>query len=126
MFSLHQSSNSLSSPMGVILLRALAFLICAFLVGTSFCELLDQPASGPETTSSRVTPTKPKLYNESTPKNQSSGNMPVWQDLLNLLPDKAIENAKLVWQHGRANQLAVVSVGLLTCLTAIFLAGPVR
>ncbi|XP_055366150.1 transmembrane protein 201 isoform X2 [Betta splendens] len=115
-----KSSSSVSSPVGVILLRVLAFLICAFLVATLFSEFLDLPAT------IGVTYPKPKLYNESTLKNESSTDAPVWQDLLNLLPDKAIENAKLVWQHGRANQLAVVSVGLLTCLTAIFLAGPGR
>ncbi|XP_044067174.1 transmembrane protein 201 [Siniperca chuatsi] len=123
-----KSSYSASSPTGVILLRALAFLICAFLVATSLSELLDQPtlSSGPQTLSGGVIPPKPKPSNESTPDNKSSGGVPVWQGLLELLPDKALENVKLVWQHGRDNRLAVVSVGLLTCLTAIFLAGPVR
>ncbi|KAM9350841.1 transmembrane protein 201 [Symphorus nematophorus] len=123
-----KSSYSVSSPMGVILLRALAFLICAFLVATSFCKLPDQltSPSGPQTLSGGIVPPKPKPSNESTPNNESSGGVPVWQGLLELLPDKAIENAKLVWQHGKDNQLAVVSVGLLTCITAIFLAGPVR
>ncbi|XP_035512599.1 transmembrane protein 201 [Morone saxatilis] len=130
-----KSSNSVSSPIGVILLRALAFLICAFLVVTYFSELPDQHTSptgptGPQTLSGGVNPPKPKPSNESAPKNESSGAIPVWQGLLELLPDKAIdkalENAKLVWQLGRDNQLAVVSVGLLTCLTAIFLGGPVR
>ncbi|XP_069545089.1 transmembrane protein 201 [Brachyistius frenatus] len=127
-----KSCHSLSSPTGVILLRALTFLICAFLVATSFCELTDQPASpsGPQPLSGGVIPPKPKPQNESTPNSNrnssSSGAMPVWQGLLELLPDKAIENAKLVWQHGKDNQLAIVSVGLLTCITAIFLAGPAR
>ncbi|KAK2897756.1 transmembrane protein 201 [Channa argus] len=127
-----KSSYTLSSPMGVILLRAIAFLICAFLVATTFCQLLDQSAladwlvSDPQTLGGGVTSPKPKPYNESAPKNESSANMPVWQGLLELLPDKAIQNAKLVWQHGRSNQLSVVSAGLLTCLTAIFLAGPTR
>ncbi|XP_022597362.1 transmembrane protein 201 isoform X1 [Seriola dumerili] len=121
-----KSSYSLSSPIGVTLLWALAFLLSAFLVVTSFCELPAQSLSpsGPQTLSGGVTP--PKLFNESTPKNESSGDVPVWQGLLELIPNKAIENAKLVYQHGRDNQLAVVSVGLLTCLTAIFLAGPAR
>lgn len=128
MVSLLQTSYSVSSPTGVILLRALAFLICAFLVATSWCELPDQPTSpnGPQILSGGVIPPKPKPSNESTPNNESSGGVSVWQGLVELLPDKAIENVKLVWQHGRDNQLAVVSVGLLTCLTAIFLAGPVR
>ncbi|XP_033484944.1 transmembrane protein 201 isoform X1 [Epinephelus lanceolatus] len=123
-----KSSYSVSSPMGVILLRALAFLICAFVVATSLCDMQSQPTSvsGPQTLSGGVIPPKPKPQNESAPNNETSGGVPVWQDLLELVPDKAIENAKLVWQHGKDNQLAVVSVGLLTCLTAIFLAGPVR
>lgn len=114
--------------MGVILLRVLTFLICAFLVATSFYELPEQltSLSGTQTLSGGVIPPKPKPSNESTHTNESSGGVSVWQGLLEMLPDKAIENAKLVWQHGRDNQLAVVSVGLLTCLSAIFLAGPVR
>ncbi|KAM8754754.1 transmembrane protein 201 [Acanthopagrus schlegelii] len=123
-----KSSYSTSSPMGVILLRVLSFLICAFLVSTFFGELPDQrtSTSGPQTLSGGVIPPKPKPSNESTPNKERSGGVPVWQSLLGLIPDKAQENAKLVWQFGRDNQLAVVSVGLLTCLTAIFFAGPVR
>lgn len=114
--------------MGVILLRALAFLICAFLVATSFYELPDQltSPSDPQTLSGGVIPPKPKISNESTANTESSRGVLAYQGLLELLPDKAIENAKLVWQHGRDNQLLIVAVGLLTCLTAIFLAGPVR
>lgn len=128
LFSLLQSAHSLSSPMGVILLRVLAFLICAFLVSTSFCDLLRQPVSSNDhqTLSGGAIPPKPKPTNDSSSNNDSSGVMPVWQGLLELLPDKAIENARLVWQHGKASQLAVVSVGVLTCLSAIFLAGPAR
>ncbi|KAG8002748.1 hypothetical protein GBF38_015302, partial [Nibea albiflora] len=123
-----KSSYSVSSPTGVILLRALAFLICAFLVATSFYELPEQltSPSGTQTLSGGVIPPKPKPSNESTHNQESSDGVSVWQGLLEMLPDKATENAKLVWQHGRDNQLAVVSVGLLTCLSAIFLAGPVR
>ncbi|XP_047462407.1 transmembrane protein 201 [Mugil cephalus] len=123
-----KSSQSFSSPTGVILLRALAFLICAFLVATSVCGLLDQNASpsNPQTLSGGVIPPKPEPHNESAPNNSSSGATLVWQGLLELIPDGANENAKLVLQHGRDNQLAIVSAGLLTCLTAIFLAGPMR
>lgn len=123
-----KSSYSVSSPVGVILLRAVAFLICAFLLATSFCNLPNQltSPSDPQTLSGGVIPPKPKISNESTPNNDSSGGVLAWQSLLELLPDKAVETAKLVWQHGRDNQLTITSVGLLTCLTAIFLAGPVR
>ncbi|XP_022072433.2 transmembrane protein 201 [Acanthochromis polyacanthus] len=122
-----KSSQSVSSPAGVVLLRILAFLICAFLLATSFFEFPDQRSSpsGLQTLSGGVIPPKPKPQNEST-SNNDTVSPPVWQSLLDLLPDKAVENAKLVWQHGREHQLAVVSVGLLTCLSAIFLAGPMR
>lgn len=121
-----KSSHSLSPPTGVILLRALAFLICAFLLATFACELPEQPLSpnGPQTLSGGVVPPKPKPSNGSTAKNAT--DLPAWQGVLDLIPDKAVENAKWVWQHGRDNQLAIVSVGLMTCLTAIFLAGPIR
>ncbi|KAL6119806.1 tmem201 [Pungitius sinensis] len=123
-----KSSCSVSSPIGVVLLRTLAFLICTFLVATSLCDLPYQPASlsAPQTLSGGVTPPKPKPRNESSPNNESAEAVPVWQALLELLPDKLIENTKLVWYHGKDNRLAVVSVGLLTCLTAIVFAGPVR
>ena len=128
MFSLPQSSHFLSSPMGVILLRVLAFLMCAVLLATSLYELPEQSVlpSGPQTLSGGVIPPKPKSNNGSTLVNDTSGPSSVWQGLLELLPDEAIENAKVVWRHGRDNQVAIVSVGLLTCLTAIFLAGPAR
>ncbi|XP_029911586.1 transmembrane protein 201 isoform X1 [Myripristis murdjan] len=121
-------SYSMTTPLGVIVLRLLAFLTCAFLVAAAVCGSADQPASpsDPQALSGGVVPPKPKPYNESTPHNSSSGAAHVWQDLVELLPDKAIENAKLVWQYGKSNQMAVVSLGLLTCVTAIFLAGPVR
>ncbi|XP_040049824.2 transmembrane protein 201 isoform X2 [Gasterosteus aculeatus] len=123
-----KSSYSVSSPFGVILLRTLAFLICTFLVATSLCDLPYQPASlsAPQTLSGGVTPPKPEPHNASSPSNESGGAVPVWQALLELLPDQLIGNTKLVWQHGKDNRLAVVSVGLLTCLTAIIFAGPVR
>ncbi|XP_059188880.1 transmembrane protein 201 isoform X2 [Centropristis striata] len=122
-----KSSYSVSSPAGVILLRALTFLMCAFLVATSLFDLPYQSASLSGTpTLSGVIPPKPKPHNESIANNESSVAVPVWQGLLELLPDQAVESAKLILQHGKDNQLAVVSVGLLTCLTAIFLAGPVR
>lgn len=128
MLFLPQSASSLSSPMSVILLRVLALLICAFLVAASFYKLPDEVTSpsGTDTLSGDVTPSKPKLANESSPNNKSGEGVPVLQSLVDLLPDQVLEHTKLVWQHGRDSQLTVVSVGLLTCLTAIFLAGPAR
>lgn len=123
-----KSSHAVSFPMKVILLRALTFFICAFLVATSLCALPYQHTSlgDPQILSGGAIPPKLTPSNESAPNNDSSGGVPLWQDLLELIPDEAIDKAKLVWQHGKNNQLAIVCVGLLTCLTAIFLAGPVR
>ncbi|XP_037540164.1 transmembrane protein 201 [Nematolebias whitei] len=122
-----KSTHSLSSPTGVILLRILVFFTSAFLLAVSLYELPEQSVSpsGSQTLSGGVAPPKPQLKNEST-SNNSSAAMFVWQSLLEFFPDKAVENTRIMWQHGRDNQLGVVSAGLLTCLTAIFLAGPVR
>lgn len=127
-FFLPQTTHSVSSPASVIVLRALALLICAFLVAVSFCKLSEKSTSPstPQTLSGNVIPPKPKPSNKSTTNNGGSGGVPGFQDLLELLPDQVTEHAQLVWQHGRDNQLVVVSAGLLTCLTAIFLAGPAR
>ncbi|KAM6924765.1 transmembrane protein 201 isoform 2-T2 [Xenentodon cancila] len=123
-----KSSHFLSSPMGVILLRVLAFLMCAVLLATSLYELPDRSVlpSGPQTLSGGIIPPKPKSNNESTPITDGNESLPLWQSLLEMLPEETIENAKVVWKHGADNQMAMVSVGLLTCLTAIFLAGPAR
>ncbi|TNM87209.1 hypothetical protein fugu_007439 [Takifugu bimaculatus] len=115
-----------ASPLGVILLRILALLLCAFMIAATFCKLPDKSNSpgDQQTLSGGVIPNKPT--NESKPNEQGTRGPPAFQDLLALLPDQVTENARVVWQHGRDNQIAVVSLGLLTCLTAIFLAGSVR
>ncbi|XP_075897944.1 transmembrane protein 201 [Nelusetta ayraudi] len=116
-----KSSCCISSPTSVILLRFLALLICAFLAAAFFCKLPDDATSpsGAETSNS-------KPANESNATSNSSEGVPVLQSLVELLPDMVLKNTKLVWQHGRDSQIAVASAGLLTCLTAIFLAGPAR
>lgn len=123
-----QSSYSFGTPVGVILLRVMAFLTCAFLVATALYGSGDQTASAgaPQTLSGGIIPPKPAPSNKSTPKNGSSEAGQVFQDLLELLPEEAVENAKLVWQYGRNHQMAVVSIGLLTCITGVCLGGPVR
>ncbi|XP_068607938.1 transmembrane protein 201 [Brachionichthys hirsutus] len=123
-----KTSNSVPSSMTVILLRALAFLICAFLLATSFFILPDRltSPSGSQTISVGVIPSNPKPSNKSTLNNESGGVMHLWQGLLEMIPDEVFAHSTLAWQHGRDNQLAVVSAGLLTCLTGVFLAGRVR
>lgn len=123
MFFVPQSTYSVSSPVIIILLRILTLLICAFLVAASFDKLPDKFASF---VGQQTIPAKPKPSNDSTSNNQSNGGVHVLQGLLELLPHQFIETAEFVWQYGRDNQLAVVSVGLLTCITAIFLAGLMR
>ncbi|XP_076019502.1 transmembrane protein 201 isoform X2 [Genypterus blacodes] len=123
-----KSCHPASSPTSVILLRLLAFLTCAFLFAAAFSGLAEQPASpsSPQTLSGGVVPPKLQPHNESSPKNESGGEVALWQSLLELLPEHTVEKTLLVLQYGRDNQLAVVSVGLLTCFSAVFLAGPVR
>ncbi|KAJ0036885.1 hypothetical protein NQD34_005562 [Periophthalmus magnuspinnatus] len=113
-----KSPYSASCPTAVILLRILAFLICAFLFASSFVDLADL------STSPSITPQS--TLNESAIKNQSNDTVHVWQGLLELLPEKTFEKSKAVLQFGKDSQVAVVSLGLLICLTSIFLAGPTR
>lgn len=96
------------------------------MIAAIFCKLPDKlnSQSGQQTLSGGVIPNKPT--NDSKPNDQGTRALPEFQDLWELLPDQVTKNAQVVWQYGRDNQIAVVSVGLLTCLAAIFLAGPVR
>lgn len=106
-----------SSPIAVIFLRILSFLICAFLFASSSVDL-----SSPTETIVAPNPT----HNESAPKNHSSSIEQVWQGLLQVFPEKTIEKSKEALQFGKDSQMALVSLGLLTCLTSIFFAGPSR
>ncbi|KAJ8016607.1 hypothetical protein DPEC_G00008990 [Dallia pectoralis] len=121
-----KSSYSFSTPVGVIFLRVLAFLTCAFLVSTATYGFENKTQSAPQTLSGGIIPPKPTPSNESTPNNGSSEAEQAWQNFLELLPEESVENAKLVWQYGRNYQIAVVSIGLLTCITGVFLGGPIR
>lgn len=112
-----KSPYAASSPVTIILLRILAFLICAFLLASSFIDLSEHSTSP----SGTVTP-----HNDSTPKNYSNGIEHVWQGLLQFLPEKTLEKSKEALQFGKDSQMALVSLGLLTCLTSIFFAGPSR
>ncbi|XP_010897039.3 transmembrane protein 201 [Esox lucius] len=123
-----KSSYSFSTPVGVIFLRVLAFLTCAFLVATAVYGFGNktQSASAPQTLSGGIIPPKPTPFNGSTPSNGSSEAGRMWHDLLELFPEESIENAKLVWQYGRNYQIVVVSIGLLSCITGVYLGGPIR
>ncbi|XP_061910275.1 transmembrane protein 201 isoform X1 [Entelurus aequoreus] len=107
---------SSSCPLGVVLLRCLATLMCAFLLATSVYPSADQPAAS----SGKLNLPKPSTHNASDSSNKSDGG------LLELLPLALVDYAKILWLYGQANQMVVVCVGVSTCLTGVLLAGPAR
>ncbi len=119
-----QNTCSLTTPAWLILLRVFAFLACAFLVAVALPGSGDMASSISQTLSGGVNPPKRPLQNDSESKAEEGSMM--WDDLVGLLPEKAVENARLVWQSGSDHQMAVASVGLLTCITGVLMAGPVR
>lgn len=119
-----KNTYSLSTPAWLILLRILTFLACAFLVAVALSGYVDESPSVTQTLSGGVVPPKRVLQNENESKTDEGSLM--WDDLMGLLPEKAVENARLFWQSGSDHQMAVASVGLLTCITGVLMAGPVR
>ncbi|XP_051962015.1 transmembrane protein 201 [Xyrauchen texanus] len=121
-----KNTYSLTTPAWLILLRVLAFLACAFLVAVALSGSGDPDVSSSVTQplSGGVALPKPSLKNDSETK-ANEGSM-MWNDFVGLLPEEAMENARLVWQSGSDNQMAVASVGLLTCITGVLMAGPIR
>ncbi|TRY82506.1 hypothetical protein DNTS_013823 [Danionella cerebrum] len=118
------NSYSLTTPAWLILLRVLSFLTCAFLVAVALSGSGDENLSGPQILSGGVAPPKQVIQNENESKTDKGGM--VWDDLVGLLPEKAVENARLAWQSGTDHKMAVASVGLLTCVTGVLMAGPLR
>uniref|UniRef100_A0AAV2LY96 Ima1 N-terminal domain-containing protein n=1 Tax=Knipowitschia caucasica TaxID=637954 RepID=A0AAV2LY96_KNICA len=116
-----KSPYAASCPSVVIILRILGFLICAFLFASSYTPLADQLPTD------AVTPPQPAL-NQS--KSQSNDTVHVWESLLHWFPEKTLEKtlekSKAALQYAKESQMGVVALGLLTCLTGIFLAGPTR
>nr|XP_057940274.1 transmembrane protein 201 [Doryrhamphus excisus] len=105
-----------SCPLGVVLLRCLAMLICAFLLTTSFYQSGNQSAAS----SGGLNPSQPPIRNVSDSSDGRVGG------LLGLLPCSLVDYAKLLWLYGQANQMVVVCLGVSTCLIGILLAGPSR
>ncbi|XP_072306247.1 transmembrane protein 201 [Eucyclogobius newberryi] len=116
-----KSPYAAACPTAVILLRILAFLICAFFSASSYIDLADQSTSPND---AAVPP--PATRNESASETQRNGTVHVWQELLQLFPENALEKSKAALQYGKDNTIVVVSLGLFTCLTGIFLGGPTR
>ncbi|XP_036387960.1 transmembrane protein 201 [Megalops cyprinoides] len=121
-----QSPYTSTTPGWVIFLRVLAFLTCAFLLAVALYGPGEPLASSspPQTQSGGVSVPKPTPGHG--PVNGSTEDRRAWPQLLGLLPDEALENVRLLWNCGRDHQVAVVSLGLFTCVTSIFLAGPIR
>ncbi|XP_061075786.1 transmembrane protein 201-like isoform X2 [Conger conger] len=111
------------TPAWVVFLRVLAFLACAFLLALAFYGSGEPlgPNSLPQTESGGVSVPKP-----TPPVNDSAEGRGAWPEALALLPEEVLENAGLLWSSGQTHQVAVVSVGLVTCITSILLAGRVR
>ncbi|XP_056589192.1 transmembrane protein 201 [Triplophysa dalaica] len=111
-----KSTYTLTTPGWLILLRVLAFLACAFLVALAL--------PGSEYVTQLVAPPKLPLPNDTESKANETSKM--WNDLVGLLPDETVENIRLIWQAGSDHRMAVASVGLLTCITGVLMAGTVR
>uniref|UniRef100_A0A8C3PC17 Transmembrane protein 201 n=1 Tax=Chrysemys picta bellii TaxID=8478 RepID=A0A8C3PC17_CHRPI len=130
-FCSSSSSSSMSTPTQVIILRFLTFLSCAFLVlmalygsGDPFSLKGTAPApmeSGP-TAIRNGTGASPAAASE----NRTLLGVAGWWELLHLLPEQTVKNLSVAWTYGRNHQIAVVVLGLVTCLLAMLLAGRIR
>ncbi|XP_026872134.2 transmembrane protein 201 isoform X2 [Electrophorus electricus] len=128
-----KSTSCMSTPAWLVALRTLAFFTCAFLVALAIrgsgCGSGDASSlqNSLHTLSGGVIPPSQACQNDTEAKaNSSTKTMQMWNDLVGLLPEEAIKNIKLIWQSGSNHQMAVASVGLLTCITGVLMAGPVR
>lgn len=122
--SLPQSfcSSAMKAPVQVIVLRALAFLACAFLLATTLYGTSDPFAPG-------VTPPPalpPGGNGSATPDNGTAPGAEGWRQVLGLLPEHTTEKLHEAWAFGQSHQTGVVALGLLTCLLAMLLAGRIR
>ncbi|XP_015446863.2 transmembrane protein 201, partial [Pteropus alecto] len=115
-------SSAVKAPVQVIMLRALAFLACAFLVATALYGTSD-----PFTLGVTLPPALPPSGNGSaTPDNGTATGAEGWRQLLDLLPEHMTEKLREAWAFGQSHQTGIVALGLLTCLLAMLLAGRIR
>ncbi|CAM4653537.1 unnamed protein product [Lepidochelys olivacea] len=131
MQSFCSSSSSMSTPTQVIILRFLTFLSCAFLVlmalygsGDPFSLKVTAPVpmeTGPMAIGNG-TAASPAVASE----NRTLLGIAGWWELLHLLPEQTVKNLSVAWTYGRNHQIAVVLLGLFTCLLAMLLAGRIR
>ncbi|XP_027254081.1 transmembrane protein 201 isoform X2 [Cricetulus griseus] len=115
------SSSAMRAPFQVILLRALAFLACAFLLSTTLYG-----PSEPFTTGAVLPPALPPGGNSSAASDNTTTQAEGWQQLLSLLPAHTTEKLHEAWAFGQSHQTGIVAGGLLTCLLAMILAGRIR
>lgn len=112
----------MKAPVQVIVLRALAFLACTFLLTLALCG-----TSNPFAPEATLPPALPPGGNGSAaPDNSTAPGAEGWQQLLGLLPEHAAEKLREAWAFGKSHQMGVVALGLLTCLLAMLLAGRIR
>ncbi|XP_054435774.1 transmembrane protein 201 [Pteronotus mesoamericanus] len=115
-------SSAVKAPAQVIVLRALAFLACAFLLATALYGTSDPFAPGVT-----LPPALPPGGNGSaSPDNGTAPGAEGWRQLLGLLPEQGAEKLREAWAFGRSHQTGVVMLGLLACLLAMLLAGRIR
>ncbi|XP_072831548.1 transmembrane protein 201 [Vicugna pacos] len=115
-------SSVVKAPVQVIVLRALAFLACAFLLTTALYGTNNPFAPG-----GPLPPALPPGGNGSAaPDNGTAPGAEGWRQLLGLLPEHVAEKLHEAWALGQSHQVGVVTLGLLTCLLAMVLAGRIR
>ncbi|XP_048854481.1 transmembrane protein 201 [Brienomyrus brachyistius] len=123
-----QASHSISPPAWVILLRFLAFLTCVFLVLIALYGRRPflATASPLQTQSGGVNSPGSSPPRENVSDHSGSELGGVWRELLGLVPGDALEKAQVAWDYGNDHQMVLVFLGLLTCVSSIFLAGLIR
>nr|XP_036855738.1 transmembrane protein 201 isoform X5 [Manis javanica] len=115
-------SSTAKAPVQVIVLRALAFLACAFLLTIAL-----HGTSSSSVTGATLPPALPPGGNGSAmPDSGTAPGAEGWQQLLGLLPEHTAEKLREAWAFGQSHQMGVVALGLLACLLAMLLAGRLR
>ncbi|KAJ8257629.1 hypothetical protein GJAV_G00187910, partial [Gymnothorax javanicus] len=118
-----KNTYSIPTPMRVILLRVATFLAAVFLVLVGMCRSGD-PSAPSNTLHSNSSSSAPDNSTALPLGNNSGGG--VWGGLMGLVPDGVLQNGRSMLIFGRTHQMGVISLGLLTCISGILLAGPVR